>query len=83
MFSFGVKQPVNHIIYYTLMIIIPCINTIYKKFWKFCGKFADEGDNPVNNPNKNNVEGDNPVDNPNKCNIEGDNKLSSRRRELF
>ena len=25
----------------------------------FYGKFADEGDNPVNNPNISNIEGDN------------------------
>jgi hypothetical protein len=27
----------------------------------FYGKFADEGDNPVNNPSISNIEGDNPL----------------------
>ena len=29
------------------------------RIWMFCGKFAEEGDNPVNNPNIYNIEGDN------------------------
>ena len=29
------------------------------RIWMFCEKFAEEGDNPVNNPNIYNIEGDN------------------------
>ena len=46
----------------TIYIIIPLHNILlYKRnktIWMFYGKFADEGDNPVNNPNIYNVEGD-------------------------
>ena len=41
----------------------------------FYVKFADEGDNLVNNPSIYNVEGDNPVNNPSIYNVEGDNRL--------
>jgi hypothetical protein len=36
----------------------------------FYGKFADDGDNLVNNPNIYNVEGDNLVNNPNIYNVD-------------
>lgn len=46
-----------------MWIIIPYIFVYYikaiRQFRCFFGKFADEGDNPVNNPNILNVEGDN------------------------
>ena len=29
------------------------------RIWMSCGKFAEEGDNPVNNPNIHNIVGDN------------------------
>ena len=48
----------------------------------FFVKFADEGDNPVNNPNMYNVEGDNPVNNPNMYNVEGDDRLSPDLQHL-
>ena len=35
-----------------------------KTIWMFYGKFSDEGDNPVNNPNIYNIEGDNRFFNP-------------------
>ena len=43
----------------------------------FYGKFADDGDNLVNNPNIYNVEGDNLVNNPNIYNVDGDNLVNN------
>ena len=66
----------------TIYIIIPLHNILlYKRnktIWMFYGKFADEGDNPVNNPNIYNVEGDNPVNNPNIYNVEEDNPVNNQ-----
>ena len=41
------------------------------------GKFDDEGNNPVNNPNIYDIEGDNPVNNPNIYDIEGNNPVNN------
>ena len=43
--------------YYTLHIFSLYKSNI-KTIWMFYRKFADEGENPVNNPNIYNVEGD-------------------------
>ena len=43
--------------YYTLHNIL--LYKSNKTIWKFYGKFANEGDNPVNNPNIYNVEENN------------------------
>ena len=47
----------NNVNYYTLHIFV--LYKSNKTIQMFFGKFADEGDNPVNNPNILNVEGDN------------------------